>query len=387
MQAQTDNSAAPIPRPDFGSLLDVFVRQALGHGRPVYRYGMYAGAALGYALGVGLAVYTGRSVVGLTGMVLLGIGAALLLAMGSKVLTGKEQYSFYHYLLFVFVVAGVGVSLVGMPVLPYLDLLTLVFGLAHAGGRMGCLMAGCCHGLPHAWGVRYGAVHEAAGFPAPWVGLRLYPTQLIEALGVVGLVLCNAGLLASGAPAGTALTWYLGGYAVVRYLLEYKRGDAGRWYRMGLSEAQWTSCLVLIGLGAAEWTALLPYQALHLGVGAVVVASAVLFGLRWHRSWPVRLRHPAHVAELIREVHALPVAQGEAPIGVANTSQDVQVSAGQVAGVVHYGLSARGHTMRPEEADVLAGLLCGIRHAHAQFEVVQPRQGFFHVLIYPGTVG
>ena len=52
-------------------------------------------------------------------------------------------------------VATVLLSLLDAPVLSYLDVTVLSLGLFLAWGRLGCLMAGCCHGRPQNWGVRY----------------------------------------------------------------------------------------------------------------------------------------------------------------------------------------------------------------------------------------
>lgn len=89
--------------------------------------------------------------------------------------------------------------------------------LAHAIGRIGCFLNGCCYGkVSHAWC----SVTGADGQP------RL-PTQLLESVALLGLFLVLRRLQArrSAAPAGWLFGVYLLGYAVIRFFIEFLRGD------------------------------------------------------------------------------------------------------------------------------------------------------------------
>jgi phosphatidylglycerol:prolipoprotein diacylglycerol transferase len=104
-------------------------------------------------------------------------------------------------------------------VLRVLDLFAPVLALAHAVGRVGCFLNGCCYGeITDAW---YGVVMP--GEPHP-----LMPVQLFEALGLLFLYI---GLRALQRPPvlarrqGRVFGCYLAGYAALRFILERYRGD------------------------------------------------------------------------------------------------------------------------------------------------------------------
>ncbi len=145
-----------------------------------------------------------------------------------------------------------------MPFFDLADLVVTSLPLAHAFGRVGCFMNGCCHGVTTegALGVVY-PLHSVVGRGQLMSGLLsteavrclpVHPVQLYES----AFNLCLFGLL--------LLVWhrrrrqgmvgvvYLLVYPVGRFTLEFLRGDYRiRW--AGLSVAQWVS----IGLFAAGW--------------------------------------------------------------------------------------------------------------------------------------
>jgi len=88
--------------------------------------------------------------------------------------------------------------------------------IGHAIGRIGCLMAGCCYGKPSKWGVIY-----KAGTPAnnAYGAEKLFPVPIAEAVFLMILFFIVLARRKKGA------TIYLIGYAVIRFLLEFLRGD------------------------------------------------------------------------------------------------------------------------------------------------------------------
>lgn len=99
---------------------------------------------------------------------------------------------------------------------------TVIIGvvLAHAFGRIGCFLAGCCYGIPtdSFLGVVFPHGHAHDAFP----GIPLFPVQLFEALFlfVLFFVLANLKCLR-----GYQLETYLIAYGGWRILLELIRGD------------------------------------------------------------------------------------------------------------------------------------------------------------------
>lgn len=156
--------------------------------------------------------------------------------------------------------------------------------LAHAFGRLGCLVAGCCYGVP--WDGPVAVVYDHS--PLAPNGVTLFPVQLAEAL--LNLVLsgvlvwacnrwrrpelrpCAEGSRAGGA-AGVAdtasaasatepgevpargvrhgLALYLLLYGVERFFLEFARYDsAERGFLGPLSTSQWISLALVVGCAA-----------------------------------------------------------------------------------------------------------------------------------------
>lgn len=111
--------------------------------------------------------------------------------------------------------------------------------IAHSFGRVGCLMAGCCHGeLTDKW---YGIMmHGNFGYD------KYVPTQLFEAIFLLGLFT----LLARRALLGKRynLPLYMCAYAVWRFALEFLRGDyRGSSPFEAVSPSQFIAILMVLG--------------------------------------------------------------------------------------------------------------------------------------------
>lgn len=96
----------------------------------------------------------------------------------------------------------------------YTDLMAPCFCLAHAGGRVGCLMAGCCYGM------------EYTG-PCAVVldGVSRLPTQIMEAVFLVILSAVLIGIFLKKPRRGTVTGLYMSVYAVWRFIIEFFRAD------------------------------------------------------------------------------------------------------------------------------------------------------------------
>ena len=139
------------------------------------------------------------------------------------------------------------------------DYAAIAIPLGLAFGRMGCLLAGCCFGarcdLPWALSFPPGSPASEAQHDAHLIGsvnfpsLPVHPTQVYES--AASLAIC-AFLWFYVNPRkrydGAVFAWFLGLYAIARFLIEILRRDARGGF-LGLS----TSQLIGVGLVAAAF--------------------------------------------------------------------------------------------------------------------------------------
>ena len=135
--------------------------------------------------------------------------------------------------------------------LKLLDLMSAPLVLGLAIGRLGCFASGCCYGHPTTmpWGVQFPPGHVTHP-------LVLHPTQLYEsaaALLLLALLVGVAGLDGrKQAWPGQATAVFLAGYGLIRFTLEFFRGDVVWWVAHVLSASQVIS-LLAIGLAGVVW--------------------------------------------------------------------------------------------------------------------------------------
>jgi phosphatidylglycerol:prolipoprotein diacylglycerol transferase len=122
-------------------------------------------------------------------------------------------------------------------------------GLALAQGiaRVGCFLAGCCWGIPTQlpFGVTFTSeqAHSITGVP---LGVKLHPTQLYEAALVLLAIPFLLRLLKHKSFDGEVVLTYILYYAVVRFFLEFLRGDPrGYYFNDLLSTSQLISLLII----------------------------------------------------------------------------------------------------------------------------------------------
>lgn len=123
-------------------------------------------------------------------------------------------------------------------------LLTLlpIVPLIHAIGRIGCLCAGCCYGMEYDG---FGAIVFHNSVLAP-NNVSLFPMQIVEA--ICNLIIFIILLCTYKKFLGTykTLGLYLILYSIVRFILEFFRGDLIRGIYFSLSTSQWISIILLI---------------------------------------------------------------------------------------------------------------------------------------------
>lgn len=174
-------------------------------------------------------------------LIMLGVSIFSFLALGFmvKVLIGTEDHTMLRSFIFIGVFQLLSAHLFSQPVLPMLDLFVIGYSIVISIGRFGCFAVGCCHGKPAKKGVCYSEKHVQIGFPKALANTALFPVQLLESLGLFLIyILCLYAFF--GFRSGFPLIIFIYGYGILRFILEFYRGDKGRPYFLSFSEAQWT---------------------------------------------------------------------------------------------------------------------------------------------------
>lgn len=129
----------------------------------------------------------------------------------------------------------------------YSNMFTLALPLGHAFGRVGCFIAGCCYGMPYDGFLSF-TYTNAMDASTP-IGVPLLPIQLIEAVALFVLFAVLLFIyLKFPKKRNLVTTIYLVAYAVMRFTLEFFRGDKERGLLLGLSTSQWISIAIVVGV-------------------------------------------------------------------------------------------------------------------------------------------
>jgi phosphatidylglycerol:prolipoprotein diacylglycerol transferase len=227
---------------------------------PIRLYGLMIG--LGFILGIALAARQAKKE-GVNPDRVLDLGVYMLLTaiVGSRllfVLTNLREFAdkpleafalwkgglvFYGGLLAAVPVGIWYVKRHGLPVWKTADIMAPSIALGQAFGRLGCFFAGCCFGAPCSGPVCITFSDPHALAP---LGVPLFPTQLMEAAGSL-LIFGALLLLRRTKKFDGQLFWlYALLYAVLRFIIEFFRGDAARGLYFGDSIS--TSQIIAVGM-------------------------------------------------------------------------------------------------------------------------------------------
>lgn len=377
---------------------DALVRPRLrcfGHAVEAFRWFGYLGFACALVLAASLAVARGLSLRVFAASVVMALACFFITAIATKLIAGEEQLVYYHHEYAV--LAGVGWLLrtLGVPVLPYLDIIVVGIGTFLVFGRGGCLMVGCCHGRPAELGVRYGAAHVDDGFTWYYEDVRLLPVQLFEALGVLAIVALGTIAALRDVPSGVVLAGYVTGYGSLRFYLEFLRGDPERPYWWGFSEAQWFSVSSALGVAMLGWLGALPMRAWHLWALVALAASMAWVAIARaagndRRRRFVEPRHVCELAELLESLAQTPERPGGSSANAVllrcgSTSKGLVVARGRVTDSNgehhHYSLSCNLDTLRDAEAAAVARVIYELRHRHGDKQLIRPNLGVYHFMV------
>ena len=119
----------------------------------------------------------------------------------------------------------------------YANIIAPFIPLFHFFGRIGCFLGGCCYGIESKIGLRY---------PVYVDGIleykNIFPIQLVEASLNMILFVILYKLYKKGKE--NLLMIYLISYSIIRFILEFFRGDEARGFLMGLSTSQFISLII-----------------------------------------------------------------------------------------------------------------------------------------------
>lgn len=228
----------------------------------VYTYGVMLAAA--YLLGLQLAIVRAKKA-GLDAQRMLDLGVALVIAalVGAKLLLLLTNFTYFRANpaeIIVLARSGgvfygglIGATLVAfwyirrhrLPLWTTCDMFAPGIALGHVIGRVGCLMAGCCYGVPTSvpWAITFTDPFAAANVGTP-LNQALHPTQLYEAaaeLLILGFLLATE--RKGRIYPGRTFWGYMLLYAVSRFIIEFYRGDE-RGMIMGWSTSQFISLIL-----------------------------------------------------------------------------------------------------------------------------------------------
>lgn len=166
------------------------------------------------------------------------------LNMVIKIGLKRENIVYYHHEIFILFLCGVVLFLLKLPVWRYLDVIIIAIGVFLFWGRMGCFAVGCCHGRLSTFGCIYKETAQSQYIAPAYIGYKIFPMQILESIFVLILVSFLIFLVPYSKP-GFILLLYNLFYGVYRFLAEFYRGDTDRPYIWGISEAQFTSLILL----------------------------------------------------------------------------------------------------------------------------------------------
>ena len=140
-----------------------------------------------------------------------------------------------------------------LPILQTADFMIVGLPLGHMFGRVGCFLAGCCHGKPTSlpWGVTFTDSHSLVS--PDLLGVPVHPVQLYEAVGNLLIFFILHKLYNRPHKNGTVLLAYIACYGTLRFILEFFRGDFRGAYIFGLSPAQLITLLLALFDAIGWW--------------------------------------------------------------------------------------------------------------------------------------
>jgi|SRR5450631_2180889 prolipoprotein diacylglyceryltransferase len=361
--------------------------------RSVYAFHFFGvlGFIFGLLLGIFLCYATGLQVIVILYMSLTGAATFFLLAFGAKIITGKEVIVYYHHEIAILIMCSLALWILRFPVLPYLDITLMGIATFLAFGRIGCFSVGCCHGKPFKGGVMYGREHAKKGFTSYYIDVPLLPVQLMESAFVFLVVISGVVLIILRFPPGTFLTVYTVIYGSFRFVIEFFRGDAERPYFKGLSEAQWTTILLI---GISVIFAILGFMTFywwHIVLSALIFCAGLYMVLKGDKltKWtnPRQLLRIENALDLIRlgEGRRLNTSFPATNIKIGQIENGINLSGGEIIYdgklINHFTVSSNErNSLNALKVEKIAKMIQQIRRLDKKIEITEKQNQVFHIL-------
>lgn len=123
-----------------------------------------------------------------------------------------------------------------------LDIYAVLTPLFHVFGRIGCFLGGCCYGIESEFGF---TVHNNTLNPSI-NGVNRLPVPLFESACNLLIFLFILYLYNKDKMRNKLIYVYMLIYPVVRFIIEFFRGDEYRGFLFGLSTSQWISIILFV---------------------------------------------------------------------------------------------------------------------------------------------
>ena len=141
-------------------------------------------------------------------------------------LFSNSGFVFYGSLVFALTVVYLFIRKYKLSLWPLLDIIAITTLIVHMFGRIGCFLAGCCHGIPYD-GI-FSVVFSDPECVAMPLNTPLHPTQLYSALTLLIILLFLLFVKKIQKFDGQIFLLYLMLYAFGRSIIEEFRGDEAR---------------------------------------------------------------------------------------------------------------------------------------------------------------
>ncbi|MBQ2202635.1 MAG: prolipoprotein diacylglyceryl transferase [Clostridia bacterium] len=151
----------------------------------------------------------------------------------------------------------------------FTDLMAPCFCVAHAFGRIGCLLVGCCYGVATGETTQFGLCTYNGVCAVKYLdGTMRLPAPLLETIFLLLLCVVLVLIFRKEKHLGTVTGWYLILYAIWRFVIEMFRGDAARGKYGPLYTSQWISIAILIAgvvilILSCRWKKGEPFKVFH----------------------------------------------------------------------------------------------------------------------------